>query len=637
MSRKTLQILQAGFFFLLSSPVLSQNSALKLNGSSTFAAMPHDVVPGSEDFTIEFWAYVPALATDGPHQFVSQGTADPLSGMGFGFYIGYDGSNGGHIMAGDQWPDIGVTMPVGQWVHMAMTLNAESYESNFYMNGVLVASTLTFIAGGGSPFQVGIQTDTTEFMNGRIDELRIWKEVRTPEEIKAGMYGTVDPATANLFAYYKMNDGAGSNTISNSSSTSGLDGTISDATAWAPSPIQFSDNALAFDGIDDQVLIPPSANYDLANGSVEFWVSPFSLSATPGTVVANQGAGGTRYAFQVSATQVGIDNGGGFNGISYSLPLGTWTHLAFVNDGVQTTVYVNGIAQSAKIPGGFGTATLQPLAIGISKTSGADTNPFMGGVDEVRVWNEQRSPANILNFMNNSMSGSESNLEGLFSFDQGIPDADNTGLITAIDNTPNNNHGTLTNFNMSTVGSNFTSHNMSSPLPVTLAGFNATRQGTQVLLQWRTAFEQNTREFTIERSFDGNQFLPIGSVAAAGNSHSPTNYSFADDGPGQNKNFYRLKQSDLDGRFTYSGVRLITFTPAAGRLIWYANGERSAAIRLQQGNSEAYTLLDLGGHKIRQGRLSAGMTTISDLPGGIYLIQVYTAGGHISESRIVIP
>jgi hypothetical protein len=141
------------------------------------------------------------------------------------------------------------------------------------------------------------------------------------------------------------------------------------------------------------------------------------------------------------------------------------------------------------------------------------------------------------------------------------------------------------------------------------------------MLQWQTATEQNTREFIIERSTDGKNYDRIGSVPAAGNSNSLLDYTYTDPQPQPNTNFYRLKQVDLDGNFTYSSVRAIGF-PASGKTYWYSTGRGSAEVVLQQGDSQPYALFDAAGHLLRSGNLFNGRTRVSQLPPGIYFLRI---------------
>src|SRR5205085_2495122 len=88
-------------------------------------------------------------------------------------------------------------------------------------------------------------------------------------------------------------------------------------------------------------------------------------------------------------------------------------------------------------------------------------------------------------------------------------------------------------------------------LPVRFISFNANCQSNKVVLSWKTAQEQNSSHFDMERSVDGIHWTVIGSKAASGNSTTIKTYSFTDDTPLQN-NFYRIGEYDLDGRVQYT-------------------------------------------------------------------------------------
>ena len=72
-----------------------------------------------------------------------------------------------------------------------------------------------------------------------------------------------------------------------------------------------------------------------------------------------------------------------------------------------------------------------------------DTQPFAGGIDEVRFWNTRQSAAAILNNMDSTLLGNEPGLVGQFSFNDGNAGADNTGMTVALDGTSNTNDGVL--------------------------------------------------------------------------------------------------------------------------------------------------------------------------------------------------
>ena len=91
-------------------------------------------------------------------------------------------------------------------------------------------------------------------------------------------------------------------------------------------------------------------------------------------------------------------------------------------------------------------------------------------------------------------------------------------------------------------------------LPVTFKNFDGVMQNGQSLLKWTTTNEINNKGFDVERSADGQVFNPISFVAGQNNSNIENNYTYTDVKPVNGTNYYRLKQIDNDGKFTYSGI-----------------------------------------------------------------------------------
>jgi hypothetical protein len=616
----------------LSLNALSQNSSLNFTGTNRVTAGVDAINPNG-DFTLEFWAYIPHTAVNdgGVHQFASEGAT------GFEFSIGYLADGTIQVGNPDWFPSTGVQVPKDQWTHITLSYTSGG-NALLYFNGHLQATIADFFFNDDQPFRLGTNVDLSQSFIGRIDEVKAWSTARSQSQARTDMFATPSLSDNTLVMYYEMNEGT--NTIVTNSATStgsSQGGTIAGdpggSNSWAGSPIQYGNNALVFDGSTNQVDIAPlpGNQLDLATGgTVEFYVNPLSLPSSGwATVLGNRGSGGVRYSFHLSQTQIGLDNGGSSPlTLDYSVPTGPnqWTHLAFVYDGSKTTIYANGQFQGT-INAPLGTATGQPLTLGMQKNiSIGDNNAFNGGIDEVRVWNTIRTTSQIGANWKNTLTGTESGLIAQYTFDQGAPDADDEGLSIAFDNTANANDGTMQNFLLNGTTSNFTSHALlSAPLPVTIASFNAARSGSESVLQWQTAIEQNSREFVIERSADGKNYTEIGSVPAAGDSKTLLNYTYTDPQPLPNNNFYRLKQVDLDGNFDYSLVRMVSFsTTASTRLIWYLTGKTSAGILLQGGNDEPYALYDTGGRLLRAGNLSFGATQVSQLPPGIYFVRVST-------------
>jgi hypothetical protein len=92
-----------------------------------------------------------------------------------------------------------------------------------------------------------------------------------------------------------------------------------------------------------------------------------------------------------------------------------------------------------------------------------------------------------------------------------------------------------------------------NPLPIEMVYFDGICEDNYTLLKWQTASEYNTTKFIIEKSEDGNTWLNIGEVAAAGNSSAILNYDFNDLSRSSFLTYYRLKQVDFDGAFKLFG------------------------------------------------------------------------------------
>lgn len=93
-----------------------------------------------------------------------------------------------------------------------------------------------------------------------------------------------------------------------------------------------------------------------------------------------------------------------------------------------------------------------------------------------------------------------------------------------------------------------------SPLPIHLLSFEGRcENGQDVKLNWQTASEQNNDFFTLERSIDNENWEIMGNKDGAGNSNEVLSYYMIDQTPLETA-YYRLKQTDIDGRFNYSNL-----------------------------------------------------------------------------------
>lgn len=96
-------------------------------------------------------------------------------------------------------------------------------------------------------------------------------------------------------------------------------------------------------------------------------------------------------------------------------------------------------------------------------------------------------------------------------------------------------------------------------LPLQLLSFNATINAQAVGLSWSTTTELNNDYFTVEYAKDGINFTGIGKINSTGNTNSISNYTFEHKTPIAGANYYRLKQVAVDGSFSYSDIKKISF------------------------------------------------------------------------------
>src|SRR5260221_1167918 len=170
-------------------------------------------------------------------------------------------------------------------------------------------------------------------------------------------------------------------------------------------------------------------------------------------------------------------------------------------------------------------------------------------------------------------------------------------------------------------------------LPLHLLEFNGRLQNGNVLLNWKTENEQNTSHFEIERSTDGRDYTAVGNVAAI-NQTGVHNYNYTDNNVttlAMPVVYYRLKQIDNDGRFTYSRIVTLSVDNSRNIVLFYPNPVINEAILMITVNKKEKVqarIIDNAGRIIKQEQLNltAGSTSlsldISAMGKGIYFLEL---------------
>lgn len=167
---------------------------------------------------------------------------------------------------------------------------------------------------------------------------------------------------------------------------------------------------------------------------------------------------------------------------------------------------------------------------------------------------------------------------------------------------------------------------VSGVIPLRFLDFNGRKQGKEALLNWTTENEINTSHFIIERSFNGFIFSSIGTISSL-NRSGVNHYSFTDHSPLDGINFYRLKQVDKDGKFTYSPIVRILFSGYGKDLVLYPVPaiDKLNIDYAGKRNTVYITVYDAAGRQVMNSSMpnqSPLRLNVSTLPAGKYYVQL---------------
>ena len=187
------------------------------------------------------------------------------------------------------------------------------------------------------------------------------------------------------------------------------------------------------------------------------------------------------------------------------------------------------------------------------------------------------------------------------------------------------------------------------PLPVKMEYFTAEKNGDHSsLLKWATASEIDNAYFEVERSADASTWENLGQVQGAGTSAQQQLYNYTDANALTGVNYYRLKQVDVDGNFTYTNIQEVTFDGAAAAvattMTMFPNPmSKSGPLTIELSNSNStisnVTIYNTVGQEVYTGSSSNSNTIeINDLTlaSGVYVVLVSSEGSKPLTSRLVI-
>jgi Concanavalin A-like lectin/glucanases superfamily/Secretion system C-terminal sorting domain len=380
--------------------------ALNLNGTIDYCSVPDDPTLNiSSAITIAAWVKPGKYATQRIIRKV-----DGTKNLGYSLFLGidstisirFDNSNLKRVKSTTKYPGTGDT-----WMHIAATYDGTTIR--LYINGV-EENTLTASFDIGiteNSLTIGASDSDTQHFGGSLDDLRIYNYALSATE-------------------------------------------ISDLqTAWSPTvPTTVSNGAgyaLDFDGTDDFIDFGNSSSVNITDKiTLEAWIKSDKFEATQSIIKKNDSVSGYELSlskdgnifFRLNKSNVLRANSASL----YPHDGNTWMHVAATYDGTNMIIYINGIPEdTVSGPASIGTNN-NLLVIGTD----ADNNSkflFDGAIDEIRLWNVDRSATDIRTTMCKKLTGSETGLVGYWRFD-------NISGTNVTDLTSNNNDGTMKNMNV---------------------------------------------------------------------------------------------------------------------------------------------------------------------------------------------
>jgi len=409
---------------------------------------------------------------------------------------------------------------------------------------------------------------------------------------------------------------------------------------------------LQYDGFNDRcnILNGQELFSNLDVFTVEVWINSPDISNLPifiGSGVAP--VGNVLFgidSFGAAAFSTNIFLVGGFvEALPGTFPAdGMWHHIACVRSGPgagQGKIYIDGVDQTNPA---FNTpGAVVSLSGFLTFGVGLDGFFLNGVMDDLRIWNVERSQTQINNNKDIQLIGSEPGLIGYWQFNevsgQSIFDSQSNGTT---------HDGTL-GFDGSVASDDPTRiQDPGLPLPVELTSFtaNANKDGN-VILNWSTATEINNQMFEIERRSKESQFITIGYVEGYGTTTEPQEYFYLDNTVETGFYVYRLKQIDFGGQFEYSDEIEVEvngpltfgleqnypnpFNPSTN--IKYSVPENGFV------NLSVYNLVGEEVSVLVSGQVNAGFYEIefdaTTLPSGIYFFRLQ-AGSFIEIKKMVL-
>ena len=324
-------------------------------------------------YTIEFWCKHGATTGSGIHTVMGQGAGQV--GIDIGFIEGY-------FLLANQAQTAVVQAPIDVWTHVAVV--GDGVNTSIYYNGVkqYTKSAVAFNNSTDTLFIGKRGSNDFQYFNGNLIEIRINNTALYSGDYfkPPGKVTNVSGTKLCLSQLVPYDD------ISSSDHPGGY------SLTFVPDVPTLQ--SMDFVGANHSYLYSASGQSHCYLGTywtIEFWIKLKASSTTASGGIwglFNQGGWATTNSMNIalSDAKLCVGQGAQYDDVRYTEPtVGTWTHVAIVNNGGTQAVYYNGTAQT-KVSGTFSTAncTNGTDALYIGTLAAGDTN-FNAKMANIRI------------------------------------------------------------------------------------------------------------------------------------------------------------------------------------------------------------------------------------------------------------
>lgn len=324
--------------------------------------------------------------------------------------------------------------------------------------------------------------------------------------------------------------------------------------------------ALHFDGVNDCVAIGNMGSEVTTSYTVEAWINPATTAIGTGeyltygrTIFASSTASQSKAMWvllygdelRIITFQAYENNNFLLQTSGVNIPANAWTHIAVsaVRSG-QTHLYVNGVEYGTGVNSGTAGTWNTTMCIGDLRVNRLIN--FWGAIDEVRVWNDVRTQAEIQTYMNTPIDPNSDNLVAYYPLDE-------SSGSTATDYAGNYD-GTVMNGEVTHQQPAWGAEGPT--LPVELSSFTAVLMVDNVVrIMWITQSETDLRGYYVFRGESNNlgEAVKVSPLIEPNNSSSQSTYSYLDEEiVTQGTYYYWLESMNLDGTYDFYGPVSVT-------------------------------------------------------------------------------